>query len=429
MTDPFGGAFGGFDPRMFEQVPLFRELAKVMSWRSGPVNWELAGQTARALATEGPDPVHGDREVEELAVAVRTAELWLDGVTSLPAVDGPVRALTRVEWVALATSSGGIGVYVEPMAEGAGAALGEGMPEELRGMLGAGGAGNPLAQAMGSLGAMLYGMQTGTIVGHLAGQLLSAYDLGVPTIDPRIVATVGDAASRFAADYEFEPLEFRHWLALTEAAHRRQFAGVPWLRGEVAALVRQFAEAADFDPTSMLDQLGGLGIDPQDPSSLQRALEAPDAFRVEPSPEQQAVLGQIQALVSFTAAWADTVVRAAASDRLPSLPRIEEAIRRRRAEQGPGERFLTQLIGLDLTPAAVREAQAFCDAVIAARGQEGLDRVWQDPGNLPTPPELADASRWLVRMAALELEHGQESDTTAHEGGDGPAEGGPAEGN
>jgi uncharacterized protein (DUF2342 family) len=81
---------------------------------------------------------------------------------------------------------------------------------------------------------------------------------------------------------------------------------------------------------------------------------------------------------------------------------------RRRAEQGPGERFLTQLVGLDLTPGAVREAQAFCDAVIAARGQAGLDRVWRERVFLPTPEELADPSRWLVRMAAAELEWGEE---------------------
>lgn len=410
MSDPFGGAFGGFDPRMFEQVPLFRELAKVMSWRGGPVNWDLAGQTAMALATEGGDAPAGDRDAEELAVAVRTAELWLDQVTTLPAVEGPVQALSRAAWVRLASAPGGIGVYVEPMAEGAGSALSAGLGEELQGMLGGAGAGNPLAQAMGSFGAMLYGMQTGTIVGHLAGQLLSTYDLGVPTVDPKVIATVGDTAARFAADYGFETVEFRHWLALSEAAHRREYAGVPWLRDEVAGLVRRFAEAADFDPSSMFDQLGGMGIDPNDPASFQRALEAPDAFRVEPSPGQQEVLERLQALISFTEAWTDTVVRAAAAGRLTGLDRIGEAVRRRRAEQGPGERFLAQLIGLDLTPAAVREAQAFCDAVIAARGQEGLDRVWQDRSHLPSPAEIAEPSRWLVRMVAVELEAGDGGD-------------------
>jgi putative hydrolase len=149
-----------------------------------------------------------------------------------------------------------------------------------------------------------------------------------------------------------------------------------------------------------------MGIDPNDPTSLQRALEGPDAFQMEPSTGQQAVLRRLQALVSFTEAWGDTVVRAAAGDKLTALPRIEEAIRRRRAEQGPGERFLAQLVGLDLTPADVRQAQEFCAAVVAARGQEGLDRVWADPAYLPSLEELSEPSRWLVRMAAAELEAG-----------------------
>jgi putative hydrolase len=412
MTDPFGGAFGGFDPRMFENVPLFRELAKVMAWQGGPVNWDLAGQTAQSIAAAEAEAPVSERDAAELAAAVGTAELWLDQVTALPAVDGPVRHLSRAEWTRLAATAGGLGAYVEPVADGMTSALGEGLPEELTGMLGGmgmgGGADNPLAQAMRSMGAMMYGMQTGTIAGHLAGQLLGTYDLGVPTIDPATIGAVGGTLTSFASDYDFDRTELLHWLALSEAAHRRMWAGVPWLRTRVAELIRRFAEEADADPQSMFDQLGSMGIDPNDPTSLQRALEAPGAFEVEPSTGQQQVLRDLQALISFTEAWVDTVLRAAAGDKLTALPRIEEAIRRRRAEQGPGERFLAQLVGLDLTPADVRQAQAFCDAVIAARGQEGLDRVWRDPGHLPRLDELSEPSRWLVRMAALELEAGED---------------------
>jgi putative hydrolase len=375
------------------------------------VNWELAGQTATSIAEQSPDAAVGERDHAELAAAVATAELWLDQVTDLPAVDGPVRHLRRREWVAEAASPTGLGAYVGPIAEAMAGSLGSQLPEELQGMfggLGGPGGDNPLAQAMQSFGAMVYGMQTGTIAGHLAGQLLGTYDLGVPTIDPASIGAVGDTATRFAADYDVEPTELRHWLALSEAAHRRMYAGVPWLRDEVAALIRRFAEEADADTQGMLDQLGAMGIDPNDPTSMQRALEAPGGFRLEPSAGQKAVTTQLQALVSFTEAWVDTVLRAAAGDRLPALPRIEEAIRRRRAEQGPGERFLTQLIGLDLTPADIRLAQDFCTAVLAARGQEGLDRVWRDPSHLPRADELAEPSRWLVRMAAAELGAGGE---------------------
>jgi uncharacterized protein (DUF2342 family) len=105
------------------------------------------------------------------------------------------------------------------------------------------------------------------------------------------------------------------------------------------------------------------------------------------------------------------VIGTAGRTRLGALGRIEEAMRRRRAERGPGERMLNQLIGLDLLPRQVRDARAFCHAVVTARGQAGLDRVWQDARYLPTTEEYADPSRWLVRMAAVELEQGEPGST------------------
>jgi putative hydrolase len=114
--------------------------------------------------------------------------------------------------------------------------------------------------------------------------------------------------------------------------------------------------------------------------------------------------------VAFVEAYAEVVVGAASGKRLGAYGRIEEAMRRRRAERGPGERMLNQLIGLDLLPRQVRDARAFCDAVIAARGQAGLDRVWKDPKYLPNSTDFEDPSRWLVRMAAVELEQGEPPD-------------------
>ena len=396
MSDPFSG---GFDPRMFANVPLFKELAKVMSWSGGPVNWDLARDTALALAaTPSSLPSAAPATDAEFAEAVGVAELWLDQVTELPAVEGPSRPLTAAEWTREAVSPTGLGVYIEPVAKGMTASLSENLPEELAGL------GASMTQAMSSLSAMLYGVQAGTVAGQLSEQLLGVYDLGVPTLDPRVVGTVGATAQAFAADYEFDPIEFRYWLALREAAHRRMFAGVSWLRPAVADLIGQFASEATFNLEEMMEGMGGMGFDPSNPDALRDALSGPDAFRIEPTTAQRSTLRQLQALVSFAEGWSETMVAAAAGDRLSALPRIEEAARRRRAEKGPGERALEQLLGLDLKPADVRLGPAFCEAVIAARDRSGLDRVWQSPDYLPRPEELDDPSRWLVRMAAVEIE-------------------------
>jgi putative hydrolase len=319
-------------------------------------------------------------------------------------VEGPARALSREEWIRQATTSAGLGVYIEPIAEGMAGELGKNLPEALRSVAG------PMSQALGSMGAMLYGLQTGMIAGHLAGQLLGVYDLGLPTLDPRVVATVGGTARRFAEDFGFDLTEFRHWLGLRECAHRRLFAGVPWLRGHVAGLVRRFATEANLDPHSLLGQFEGLGLDPSNPEALLSAMQDPEVFRIEPTAEQRETLGRLQALVALIEGWSDTVVGAAAQGRLTALPRVEEAVGRRRAEKGPGERFLEQLIGLDLKPADLRLGRSFCDAVVAARGSEGLDRAWRGPEWLPSNADLADPSRWLVRLAAEDLGGLNESD-------------------
>jgi len=412
MSDPLSG--GGFDPRMFSQVPFFRELHKIMAWTGGPVNWDLARQTAASVASTGPGQDRalrpGDRDEAEFAQAVGVAELWLDGVTDLPAVEGPARTLSAEEWIALANSSDGLGLYLEPVAEGMSAALTSSLPEELKGMLGGGGGmpgGDALAGALGPMGAMLFGMQVGTVSGSLAGQLLGTYDLGVPTVEPHTVGVVGGSAGRFAAEYDVDPAELRFWLALREVAHRRQFAGVGWLRGHLAELIRTFASQADFDANGLLERFGGMGLDPEalsDPERLRGAFEGADALAVEPTQAQRATLTRLQALVAFTEAWVDTVVRAAGHDKLPALPRIEEAMRRRRAAKGAGERYLEQLVGLDLKPADADAGAAFCAAVLAARGQEGLDRAWRGPEYLPGAEELAEPSRWLVRLAAQETD-------------------------
>ena len=47
-----------------------------------------------------------------------------------------------------------------------------------------------------------------------------------------------------------------------------------------------------------------------------------------------------------------------------------------------------------------RDGAAFCKAVIAAVGMDGLNRVWTSPETLPTKAEIADPALWLARVHA-----------------------------
>ncbi|CAN5211347.1 zinc-dependent metalloprotease [soil metagenome] len=410
-ADDFGLGGFGFDPESLSKIPLFRELSKLMSWQGGPVNWELARQMAAGIAGEPTLAIGVDADQAAWADAVRVTESWLDAHTTLPAVEGPSLALTAQEWVQHAASEGGIARYVEPIASGMQEAMGKGLADQLPG--GMGGLGG-LAGAMTPMTAMLTGMQVGTIAGHLSGQLMGAYDLGVPTIDPTIVATVGDQAGLLARDHGLSSDEIRFWLALRESVHRRVFAGVGWVTDHLSDEIGRFAAAAAFDPSQLSEQMGGLGgFSPEmlsDPEAMQRMAEQIGGG-LEPSPEQQAILARLQALVSLVAGYADVMVRRAGEGKLVNLARIEEVTMHRRGEGGEGERFLTQLIGLDLRPSDVRAGAAFCEAVLSARGPGGLDVVWRDVAHLPTPGEIGEPSRWLLRLAAEEADLGVAPET------------------
>ncbi len=76
--------FGSGDPDAFADAPLFRELQRVMSSSSGPVNWEMARQIGIANAQEGrEDPAPTDEDRRMFEEVVRVAELHVARFTGL----------------------------------------------------------------------------------------------------------------------------------------------------------------------------------------------------------------------------------------------------------------------------------------------------------------------------------------------------------
>jgi len=296
-------------------------------------------------------------------------------------------------------------------------ASGQGLGDLLRGALdsmgglgamdGLGGPGGP--GAMGDPGAMLRpaaatlnALQAGQVIGTLARQVHGHRDLGVPTA-PR--STAGLVAVNVAATfdgYDLDATEVAVLLAVTEAAHRRLHHAIGWLDEHVIRLIGRFADAMTVDES----QLRGLAeqmeqqLDPDDPDAFQRALERAGRLRLEPNDAQRAILAQLQVVVGLVGAWARHEATAAVEGRLPSLVRIEEVLRRRRAVQGDGEALLAGLLGLDLRSDDETVAERFVATVLDVLGTAGLEQALAHPENLPDADELADPGSWLARNAA-----------------------------
>jgi uncharacterized protein (DUF2342 family) len=93
---------------------------------------------------------------------------------------------------------------------------------------------------------------------------------------------------------------------------------------------------------------------------------------------------------------------AVGADVLDDLPSLREAMSRRRRDRSGLLKLLERLIGMDLKLRQYEQGKAFCDAVVAQAGIEGLNRVWISPAAMPTVAELDDAPGWLARTEHVE---------------------------
>ena len=349
----------------------------------GPVNWEVAIQIARQSAAEGGDPSIGEVQQRQVAEALRTADLWLDRVSDLPAATARTEAWSRAEWI-----ENTLPVWktvVEPVAESVGEAMakaiGSQAPDELKAMLG-----NALPM-MRRMGGAFFGAQLGQAIGGLSREVIGGGDIGLPLLPPGRAALLPANLSAFGEGLGLPDDEVRLYLALREAAHARLVAGVPWLRANLLAAVEEYARGIVIDGEKI--EAAVRELDPNDLESMQNAMGS-DLFEPERTPAQQAALDRLETALALVEGWIDEVVTQAASAALPHTAQMGEAMRRRRASGGPAEHTFASLVGLELRPRRLREASAVWSELTKARGPAGRDALWQHPDIAPGEAAFAD---------------------------------------
>ncbi|WP_028811763.1 zinc-dependent metalloprotease [Streptomyces flavidovirens] len=387
--NPFAAMFGSLNPN--DLGAAFQQLGQMLSYEGGPVNWDMAKDIARQTVSQGTADGAKDSSVspgERSAVeeAVRLADLWLDGVTSLPSGAATSVAWSRAEWVEATLPAWQ--QLVDPVAERVGAAMGDVLPEEMQAMAG------PLLGMMRSMGGAMFGQQIGQAVGVLAGEVVGSTDVGLPLGPAGKAALLPLNIEAFGKDLGVERNEVRLYLALREAAHQRLFAHVPWLRSHLFGAVEGYARGIQVDTSKLEDVVGQL--DPSHPEQLQEALQQ-GMFQPEDTPAQKAALARLETALALVEGWVDAVVHEAAKPRLTSADALRETLRRRRASGGPAEQTFATLIGLELRPRRLRDAARLWASLTDARGLDGRDALWEHPDMLPTAEDLDDPDGFVHR--------------------------------
>ena len=390
MSVPFGfgagdrggsGEGGGGGGDLSGSMPLFAELQKLLSWSGGPVNWDLARQLATS-SLGGANASVPPAERAATADAIRLADLWLDEVTDLPSGVSGTETWTRLEWIEKTLPVWS--ALCDPVAARVVAAMTEAIPAEQVQVIGAG---VQLTGILSQVGGLMFGAQVGQGLAGLAQEVISSTDVGLPLGPIGVAALVPENVAAFGAGLERPADEVRLYLALREAAHQRLFAHVPWLRQRLLDTVEQYSHGISIDMSAIERAMSE--VDPANPESLQSALSG-GLFAPEETPEQQAALRRLETLLALVEGWVDSVVAAAAGERMSGAEALREASRRRRATGGPAEQTFATLVGLELRPRRLREAAALWWGVTEKHGVSGRDAIWAHPDLLPSADDLDD---------------------------------------
>lgn len=379
---------------IWNDVPLFREIQRVLSSSSGPVNWELARQVGIASASwsaEDQAPTLEDQRAFE--EAVRVAELRVAEFTGLepPSDVARVETVRRSRWVE--ANIEGLRALLEPAAAKIGDAVvraqREALPEaeEARGM----------TQLVGQLSPLLLGAQVGTVLGTLGQHVLGQYDIALPRAggSGTLLFVVPNIAA-FEKDWSLDSTEFRTWVAIHEVTHRFEFAR-SWTLPRFRELLDDYTSTLRLDVEGLQSRLQAL--DPSNPEAMQDMFSGDEGiFGAVLDDEQRLKLGRIQAFMSAAEGYGDHVMHSLGASMLRSYSQIDEAMRRYR-ESERTDPVLERLVGIEVKREQYRLGRAFCDTVVELTDEATLSRMWSDADALPSLPELEEPRLWLARSA------------------------------
>ncbi|HET9102400.1 MAG TPA: zinc-dependent metalloprotease [Solirubrobacteraceae bacterium] len=342
------------------------------------IDWILAERIAVYVAGRGDASPPPSIDLAPLAAESEqrvTAYTGLTPARPLP----PPEGIERREWIA--TNISGMRKLLDPVLEKAGQGLG------------------PLKPAARLALGVVVTTEVAVVLGYLAQRVLGQYELVLleetdDSAPPRllfVLPNLGHAVEAFGADER----EFMTWVALHEVTHAVQFAGVPWLHGHMAGLVKELMDRAEL----RMDRGRKLRLPSRaEVRRVGSALRQGDLIGLFADPVERETIDRVQAVMAVIEGHAEHVMDAVAPDLLPSLPKLRAALDRRRQSQSGLSRLLGRLLGLELKMRQYEQGKYFCDQVVARVGVAGLHHVFSGPQALPTLIELRDPPAWLRRV-------------------------------
>ncbi len=254
---------------------------------------------------------------------------------------------------------------------------------------------------VGGAGRMMLSSELGILVGYLSRRVLGQYDLALLGREPLTNGVGGRLyfvepnIARLQARLDFDPDEFRLWIALHETTHAYEFENHPWVRDYMNSMLGKYFDSLSDDllgirksPTGALDFVQRVG------GNLFRNGSPIDAVM---NSEQRAIFSQLQALMCLLEGYSNHVMDQVGSQLLPSYPTMKARFEERNKNRSFAEQLFARLTGLDVKQEQYVLGERFVSEVARQRGIDFVNRAWEGPSSLPTMAEIRDPAAWVAR--------------------------------
>jgi len=377
--------------------PLFAQFQRAMS-AQGPLQWDVARQTALMAATQGMAEHNVDPTrriaVENLA---RIVSMRVSEVMGRETVDpSQIEVANRATWVQQTLDAWK--PYFNALATAISATSGD-QPS-------ADDADDPMLSMLGNVSKIIapsmLGMSVGNLVGRLAVLTFGQYDLPLPR-EPhgRFVIVVGNVDA-FADEWSI-PRDDMAIYALTHELVSHTMFATPHVRAALSKLIAEFAGGFRTDPGSISEGLTRIDVSSGDPMKMLDSLLSDPTVLLgaSRSATQDRMAPVLDAAIAAIVGFVDHHVDAVTARILGDAGRIAEAVRRRRVAQSGDRVFVERLLGVDLTTDRVALGQRFVQGVVERAGTAGLAQLIEREGSLPTAAEVAAPGLWLARLETI----------------------------
>jgi len=349
------------------------------------VDWSAAQRIGELIAGSPPFGGVGAREIEPRALEFAGRVGAYSGL-EVPGALPPLEVVDRSAWIAANLRT--MRPLLAPLTERLGTDAG------------------PLAGPLRTASGMMLGAQVGALTGLLSQRVLGQYDLALldASVTPRLLLlapNLAQASRTLGVDRD----ELVLWVTIHEITHAVQFAGAPWLREHLGGMLLELLEGLQVAVEGDGKSTGGLRL-PRLPGAGELRAMAERArggqlLRLTLGEDRWRLVERMQAAMSLIEGHAEHTMDVIGADVLPSLPRLRNAMNRRRASRGLPWRVLERLLGLELKMRQYEQGRRFCDAVVQQGGPEALALAWRGPDSLPRPEELELPAQWLERVRSI----------------------------